>query len=682
MNIITVIPLSRSKVASELIYFTATEIPVGAIVTVPLRSKNISAIVTRVESGADLKTDIKRAPFEIRKLDKVNASVFFPVSFIDACKELSEYYATTIGAVIEATVSDLIIDNVNKIAPPLPSQASFGTVLTTEQNNFHRGTSAVYAVQGDDADRMSSIRSLIRQEFALKKSVIIYTPTIEDCEKVFGAIEKGIEGYIFTLNGGLTPKKVIETWKQISEMEHPIVVVATASFPLLPRGDIKSVIIEKENGRGWISQRMPYLDMRHVLLTIAKRNNQNVYLADSMLRLETLFTKEREEIEEGSPFKWRSVSTAKDILIDMRLNQPVVLPENKNPSTDGTDQETEQPTISPDQIISSVKIPTQNSKRFPKFKVLSPELEDLIRTNTAENTHLFIFAVRRGLSPSTVCDDCGNIVMCKQCKATVVLHTSPETGRNYFMCHVCGERRSADEHCQVCDSWRLTPLGIGIDRVQEEITTLFPDVDVFKIDADSTKTDKKVREVLEKFKAKPGSILLGTELAMQHYNEKVEHTAIVSLDSLFGLPDFRIQEKIMYTLVRLRAQAARSILVQTRKSEQKVFEYGLKGNLSDFYRATVDERKQFSYPPFSILIKITIEGKKDTIAKDMGDVSNFLAPHEIDIFPAFTSTVRGKSVIHGLIKIPTHAWPDSELAVKLRSLPPNVMVKVNPESLL
>jgi len=649
MNIITVIPLSRSKVASELLYFTSSTVPVGAIVSVPLQRKSIFAIVTKAESGESHKAGIKDAPFEIRKLDEVKATVFFPASFIEACQTLADYYAATAGAVIDTMVSDLILENIHKIAPPLPPQASFGIVSADSNKPFKADGPRTFAVQGDDADRMSSWRSLIRQEFALKKSVAIYVPTIEDCERIFSSLEKGIEGYIFKLHSGLSKKSVGETWKAVAETDHPVVVIATGSFSLLPRGDVKSVIIEKESGRGWISQKAPYLDIRHAIRVIASKNKQNVYLADSMLRLETLFETENETIEEGSPFKWRSVSSAKDALIDMRAKKREIA-------------KTESPA--------------------PKFRILSEELESLIKTNHEENTHLFIFAVRRGLSPSTVCDDCGNIVMCKQCKATVVLHTSPESGKNFFMCHVCGERRSADEHCLVCDSWRLTPLGIGIDRVYEQIKTAFPEIDVIKIDSDSTKTEKQIHEAAEKFRMKPGSILLGTEIAVQQLGDKIDHVAVVSLDSLFSLPDFRIQEKIMYTLVNLRAQATRSIIVQTRKAEQKVFEYGLKGNLSDFYRSNIDERKQFSYPPFTVLIKITIEGKKDEIAKSMAEVADFLSPHEIDIFPAFTSTVRGKSIIHGLIKMPAHAWPDLELSAKLRSLPPNVMVKVNPESLL
>lgn len=433
-----------------------------------------------------------------------------------------------------------------------------------------------------------------------------------------------------------------DLWQKIAKTEHPLVIIATNTFSLLPRSDIEIAIIERENGRGWISQRAPYVDGRHALETIIRRHKQTLYLADSIVRIETLHRLDNHEISEASPFKWRSISSAKDTLVDMK------------------------------QYKSSER----------NFRIISPELEALIQTNRDENTHLFILATRRGLSSSTVCDDCETIVTCKNCSAPVVLHTSKESGKNFFMCHKCGERRSTEEVCVNCGSWRLTPLGIGIDRVAEELKTKFPGVDVAQIDADTTKTEADIAKALQFFYSKPGTILLGTETALLHLRESIEHVAVVSLDSLLALPDFRIQEKIMYILVRMRNLAIRNMLVQTRKPEEKVFEYALKGNLSDFYRGTLEERRQFKYPPFAILIKITLEGDKKKIAEEMGVVQAQLQPHEIDIFPAFTSTVRGKSVIHGLIKIDRTYWPDHTLIAKLRALPPSVKIKVQAESLL
>jgi primosomal protein N' len=402
------------------------------------------------------------------------------------------------------------------------------------------------------------------------------------------------------------------------------------------------------------------------LEALARANKQSVYLSDCVLRLETLHRLNKNEISQGSPFKWRSVSTAEDMLVDMKRKEEIE--KRKEKREDGEIEEKSEP-----------------KKRF---RAISPELEKLIAKNRDESTHLFIFTVRRGLSTMTVCEDCETVVACANCSAPVVLHATRNApsggsnGSNFFMCHHCGTRRSAEEVCVSCGSWRLTPLGIGIERVEEEIRAISPGADIFKIDADTVKTDKEISDRLEKWQAKPGAILLGTEASMLHIKEKVDHVAVASLDSLFALPDFRITEKIMYTLIRLRAMATRSILIQTRRTEEKVFEYGLKGNLSDFCRGTLDERRQFDYPPWKTLIKLTIEGRKDPIAIQMADIRTIVEPYDIDVFPAFTATVRGNSIIHGLIKADPTAWPDTELIAKLRSLPPNVKVKVDPESLL
>ncbi len=660
MNIITVIPLSRQKGLDRLSYFTGEDIPVGAIVTVPVRSKSVNAIVVETRLAEDLKIEIKNAPYEIRKLAKVRSTAFFPPAFVEAARSLSDFHATNLGTVIDALVSTTLLENSGKISPPLPVQSDLWN--GTASKSASQKPDETYAMQGDTLDRMSTWRSLIRQEFARKRSLAFYVPTLDEARVVMNALQKGIEGYIFMLHSGLTEKKVIETWKSIADTAHPVVVIATGSFSVLPRSDIDTVVIERENGRGWIGQKTPYIDLRHALETIARRQRQTVYLADSLLRTETLYRLDKHEISEASPFKWRSLSDARDVLVDMSRKQRLETRDSKPEKIDP--------------LVSNLKSPVSD------FRVLSPELEELIQINRDSSSHLFVLAIRRGNSPITVCADCETLVTCDNCSAPMTLHTSKESGRNFFMCHKCGSRRSADETCKNCGGWRLTPLGIGIERVEEEIKSKFPDIDVFKIDADSTKTDKQIAEVMEKFNAKPGSVLVGTEMALSHLGDMIDHVAIASLDSLFALPDFRIQEKVMYLLVRLRAMASRTFLVQTRRPEEKAFEFGLKGNLSDFFRTNLAERKQFMYPPFSTLIKISLEGKKDKIAEGMAEIQKQVAPYEIDIFPAFTATVRGKSVIHGLIKLENGRWPDNELIEKLRQLPIGASVKVNPESLL
>ena len=640
MYVIEVIPISRAIGTNTLSYFTTKEVPIGAIVNVPLRSKNIHAIVSSVRKAEDMKGEIKSAKYTLKKINKIKSTEFFSKAYMNMLKEISEYYATSIGSVIDVLVPDYILKNTNKL---------IGSLSDANANQIElRTVKEKYVVQGDDDERYGTWKSLIRQEFAKKRSVFFLLPTIEDAERTFELLEKGVEGYAFLLHGSLSPKKIVEVWNNIVQETHPVVVIATGGFLSLPRIDIETIVIERESSKTYKIPRRPFLDIRHVAETLAEKRSIKVFIADNFLRVETLWRENQGEVVQASPFKFRSLSTASDALIDMKLNK------------------------------------TSNSS----FRILSEEVENLILKTKNDSEQMIILATRRGMAPSTVCGDCQNIVTCNNCSSPVVLHKVPgKTGhsaddKNFFMCHRCGERRSTEEYCKVCGSWKLGVVGIGIDLVVDKIKDKFPDISIFQIDSDSVKAEKSIKSIVQKFKAKPGSILIGTEMMLQYLHEKVENSAIISLDSLFALPDFRIQEKILYMLIRIRTLTTRRFIVQTRKSDEKVFEYGLKGNMSDFYRESIEERKRFNYPPFTTLIKLTLEGKRDEIVRQMEEAQDILDPFEVEVFPAFTQTVKGNQVLHGLLRLNREKWPDITLREKIQSLPPSVIVKVDPETLL
>jgi len=121
-----------------------------------------------------------------------------------------------------------------------------------------------------------------------------------------------------------------------------------------------------------------------------------------------------------------------------------------------------------------------------------------------------------------------------------------------FLCHKCGVQEDSERKCSECSSWRLVALGIGIEGVEEEIKKLFSSIKIFKIDSDSIKTHKKGLAVADNFFSSPGSILLGTEMALSYLYKEIDSTAAVGIDSLFTLPDFRMSEKIFNTLLLLR----------------------------------------------------------------------------------------------------------------------------------
>jgi primosomal protein N' len=138
----------------------------------------------------------------------------------------------------------------------------------------------------------------------------------------------------------------------------------------------------------------------------------------------------------------------------------------------------------------------------------------------------------------------------------------------------------------------------------------------------------------------------------------------------------------MHILLALRNLAEHALIVQTRQPEQTVFDYALKGNLSDFYREEISVRKSLGYPPFQTFIKITREGTKVEARKAMEDLKKYLAPYEVSLFESFHRGTDKNYTVHGLLMLERDEWVDKTLLSKLRSLSPEFQIKIDPDSLL
>lgn len=644
MRIVTVTPISRGISKDILTYFTQKNAEVGSVVSIPLRKKVTFGLVVASRDAKEIKSELKSLTYNIRKVEKMEARIFLSNAFIESCQKIADYNAGSVGSVLSALIPKVILEGSEKFSykpQKSPEGVFYETVL----------------LQSDDEERYATYKSLIREEFAKNRSVFFCLPTTEDLLNAKSILEKGIEKYTSLLHSGLPKKEVVNLWQKITADPHPQLIIATGSFLSLPRGDLGTIILEKESSRAYKMQVRPFIDIRTVVEIIAKQYNIRLVLGDMLLRTETLWEEKNQDknsvYSEISPLKFRSLTTAVCELLDMKTPQDM------------------------------------KKKEFPLF---GDKLKRLIRDSKTNNEHIFLFCGRKGLYPVTVCSDCGTIVVCKNCNAPVVLygkkdndsasHKSGHGKGNLFVCHHCGERREASELCSLCGGWRLNPLGIGIEKVIEEIKNLLPKINVLVMDKDHISTHKQAVKVRDLFYATPGSIMVGTEMALTYLNEKIENSAVVSIDSYFSIPDFQINEKIFHILITLRSMTEKNLIFQTREVDKKLFNYALRGSLLDFYRDEIEERKSIGYPPFTTYIKITLAGEKNAIKKEMGRIAEFLKPYELSIFDAFNPGGKMKYTINGLVSLPHGKWVDEVLLSKLRLLPPQCVIKVDPATLL
>ncbi len=634
MKLYSVIPLAKTLNKETLSYFGSDALSLGALVSIPLRKKIGRGIIVDKQDITESKSQIRSSSFALKKIVKVESKNFLSQEFIAAAYETARYYATTTGAILEHLVPGLILESSAKIE-------------SSPKNSTGNLSSEKLVVQADDEERFSHYKNFIRGQFARKHSVFFLLPTIEDTRQAKVILEKGIENYTVVFHSRLSKKEFKKALESVQSEAHPMLIIGTAPFLSIERFDLGSIILDKENSRSYKTQSRPYFDMRKFAMKLAGAKSIPILLGDIVLSVETLWHSRNDEYSEFSPLKMRLLSSAKNLIVDMKIK-----PED------------------------------EMSGKVRKFRVLSPELEALIDRNKAENENLFIFSARKGLSPSTVCGDCGTVVTCSRCGAPVVLYSGKGQKENFFMCNKCGEERSAAERCRNCNSWKLDTLGIGIEKVEEEIKKHFPEVTVFRIDKDVVKSEKKALDIISKFEDSPGSVLLGTELGLFYLKKQVESVAVASIDSLFSIPDFRINEKIFYNLLSMRDLARQVFVIQTRNADSPLFDFALKGNIIDYYKKEIEDRKSFSYPPFSLFIKISVEGRGPQAEATISQIAEFLKEFSPSIYDGLTLSQRGNFVSNILIKREPKEWPDDALLTKLRMLPPSAIVRVDPESLL
>jgi primosomal protein N' (replication factor Y) len=650
MFVATVIPIQKSLQKEFLSYFSATDIPLGTVVTVPVRSKTIDAIVVSMEDAVSLKSELKNQDYQLKKIIAVKGQSPFTSSFFTACERMKDYTVSSTGTMIKALLPAVYLENVRDLVVR-PRIEIKETIENIKQEKL--------IFQALTSDRLAFYRTLIREAFAKKQSVFLCVPTRADIEQFKDALTKGIEQYVFAFHGDMTKKTLIANYNSVVKDTHPVLIIGTGMFLSIPRTDIKTIIIEHESSEAYKQFGRPYIDIRSFAEILSSIDKSKLIFGDTLLRPDTLYRHQQGELADVASPLFRLPETERQLVVDMKNEV--------------------------------------DEKGSMKFTVLSEKTRKMIDFALANNESVFLFSVRKGLAGVTVCNDCGHTLLCPNCGTPVVLYgakqitaTKAETKR-VFMCNKCGHKETTETRCVECQSWNLTPLGIGTDRVYEEVKRLFPRAHTVQIDKETTPTDKEARTAILEFNKISGSILIGTEMAFSYLHTEVTHSAIISLDGLLSIPSFNITQKILHIIEKLHYITKRNLVIQTRIPENLILRNILSGNVLPLYREDLEERKHFGYPPFKRLIKITFAGTKSETEQARTYIEESLGAFEPQIFSAFIGKVRGQYITNTVIKIDPKLWPlptkaddnkNTELAQKLSRLPLSFSVNVDPEDLL
>jgi primosomal protein N' (replication factor Y) len=257
------------------------------------------------------------------------------------------------------------------------------------------------------------------------------------------------------------------------------------------------------------------------------------------------------------------------------------------------------------------------TKEDKKTWSFSDKLLDALKENISKGFQSLIMLNRRGYSPFILCTDCGYTQKCPACSITLTYHKDTKT----LNCHYCGSYLEPKDLCPGCGGTRTKHIGVGTQRVEEELRALVPELSLKRMDRDTTRKKLSHYRIVKDMEAGKIDVLLGTQMvAKGHDFPHVTLSAIVSSDVALNLPDFRSAERAFQLFTQLAGRAGRGevsgeVYIQTYQPEHYVFEYVRDHDYKRFYQQEIELRKELRYPPYSRLIRIILNFKTREIAK-------------------------------------------------------------------
>ncbi|MFN5147883.1 MAG: primosomal protein N' [Flavobacteriia bacterium] len=240
-------------------------------------------------------------------------------------------------------------------------------------------------------------------------------------------------------------------------------------------------------------------------------------------------------------------------------------------------------------------------------------LIDHIREALNKKEQVILFQNRRGYTPLWSCEICNWTPKCKNCDVSLTYHKHSNT----LKCHYCSYTTPPIGSCACCGSNRLKMIGFGTEKVEDELSLIFPNHSIKRLDLDTTRSKNSYETILTDFENRNIDILIGTQMVSKGLDfDNVSLVGVLDADMLLNRPDFRAFERSFQLMSQVAGRSGRKgkrgqVIIQTGDPDHWVIRKVIEHDYVGFYDSEVLERKNFFYPPFYKIIEFTLKHKDE-----------------------------------------------------------------------
>ena len=408
---------------------------------------------------------------------------------------------------------------------------------------------------------------------ALGRSALMLVPEIGLTPAVANQFYQRFPGKVAILHSAFYDSERAQEWRRIRSGEAKV-VIATRSGVFAPMDNLGLIIVDEEHDQSYKQQETPRYHGRDVAVMRAHHAGAVVVLGSATPSLESRYNAEKGKYTRLSlPERIERRPMPRVELIDMR-----------------------------EEFLATRKHAT-----------FSRALLEAVTARLANGEQSMLLLNRRGFSSFVACRSCGQRVECANCSVTLTYHRRDRR----MLCHYCNYSERIPERCPKCDSEYIQFLGLGAERVEDELHGAFPKARIARLDRDVVTGKRDYEVILSAFRDGDYDILVGTQMiAKGHDIPNVTLVGIVNADIGLGLPDFRAGERTFQLLTQASGRAGRGetpgiVLIQTINPDHYAIRCAAAQDYQEFYTKEIEFRRTMTYPPFAALANIMVHGRSE-----------------------------------------------------------------------
>ena len=425
----------------------------------------------------------------------------------------------------------------------------------------------------------------IEHALELGKSAIVLVPEISLTPQTVRRFAARFEN-VSVLHSGLTDAERREAWKVISEGKSRV-VIGPRSALFAPVVDLGLVVIDEEHEGTYKQESTPRYHARDTAIMRCHLEHAAVILGSATPCLES----------------WHNAQTGKYKLLELRTRIGGGAYEGQSVGLDSAESKG----LAKVEIVDMA----QECREQRNYTFFSERLKTACREALRRDEQIIIFLNRRGYHTMLSCKNCGQAMMCRHCDIPMSYHR----GYKKMSCHYCLHTAEVPNQCPDCGQGPVKLQGLGTERLEEELNSLFHGHQIARMDSDSMKTREDYEVTLDAFRAGETKILVGTQMIAKGLDfPNVTVVGVISADVGLGMGDFRSYERAFQLLTQVAGRAGRGtrpgrVVVQSFQPDNEAIQCGARQDFQQFVEYEMQHRKESAYPPYSRMILITVEAK-------------------------------------------------------------------------